>query len=286
MKKSMKMSVASGALGLALLTGTALQAQDGPPPPPPGGIAMGGGMGFPGGPGLGRLGSGGKVVTGLPYSADVSSQSVQTFADGNSIARNTTGHVARDSQGRTYTQETITGGFLGATGPVTVTFISDPVAGYDYILNSSKKTATRIQRHTPSQGAEAGAGRPGGRHGGPAPDGTNRPEVQTNDLGTQTIAGVSAQGKSVTHTIPAGVMGNAQPIVSSGETWTSPDLQIVVLAKRTDPRMGQSTYSLQNIQRGEPAASLFQMPSDYTVQDGKGGPFGGGPGGRRNRPPQ
>jgi hypothetical protein len=98
------------------------------------------------------------------------------------------------------------------------------------------------------------------------------------DLGTQTIAGVNAQGKTVTHTVPAGAIGNAQPIVSTSETWYSPDLQVIVLAKRKDPRMGDSTYSLTNIQRAEPAASLFQVPSDYTIQDaaaGRGGRFRG-----------
>jgi hypothetical protein len=95
------------------------------------------------------------------------------------------------------------------------------------------------------------------------------------------LSGVTAQGKSMTRTIAAGSMGNAQPIVSTSEVWTSPDLQLVVLAKRTDPRLGQSTYSLQNIQRAEPATTLFQVPSDYAVKDGKARGFGRGPGGPR-----
>jgi len=65
-------------------------------------------------------------------------------------------------------------------------------------------------------------------------------------------------------------MGNAQPIISTNETWYSPDLQVVVLAKRNDPRVGQSTYSLSDIQRADPPA-LFQVPSDYTVQDAETG---------------
>ena len=189
--------------------------------------------------------------------------------------RSTTGKVARDSQGRTYTQETISGGFMGANGPVMVTFISDPVAGYNYALNASTKIATRMPKRVPP----AGAAERQGRRGGPMGMGPDSANVQTTDLGTQTIAGVSATGKSVTHTIPAGVMGNAQPIISSGETWYSADLQTLVMAKHTDPRSGVSTYTLQNIVRAEPAASLFQVPSDYTVQDAKGGRpnFAGGP---------
>jgi hypothetical protein len=91
--------------------------------------------------------------------------------------------------------------------------------------------------------------------------------------------GVNVTGKSITRTIPAGRIGNAQPIVSTDTVWFSPDLQVVVSATRNDPRTGANTYALTNIQRTEPPASLFQVPSDYTVQDAKG--FGRGP-----RPPQ
>jgi hypothetical protein len=228
----------------------------------------------PGGGPFGRFGPGpgfhsfGKVVTGAPYSADVSDQSIQTLGDGNTVQHSTSGHIARDSQGRTYSQETITGGPLGQGGPVVVTFINDPVAGYAYVLNGNTKVATRRAIPNKPMGAP-----PAGAPHGPR-DSAN---TTTTDLGTQTLAGVTAQGKSVTHTVPAGAMGNTQPIVSTSETWYSPDLQVIVVAKRNDPRMGQSTYSLTNIQRAEPAATLFQVPSDYTVQDaaGRNGRFRG-----------
>jgi hypothetical protein len=223
----------------------------------------------------------GKVVTGAPYSATATNVFTQTLAGGNTIQRTTTAQVARDSQGRTYEQQTVSGGPLAQNGPVTITFISDPVAGYAYVLNPNTKIATRRAIKTPPAGSNPTrpdfAGRPRGSGG---PDSANT--VAAN-LGTQSINGVTAEGKSVTHTIPAGAIGNAQPIVSTSETWYSPDLQVPVLAKRNDPRAGQSTYSLTNIQRSEPPASLFQVPSDYTIQDA---PSWRGPGGRgRGAPP-
>lgn len=263
------------AVGFVLST-ACVYAQDGGPPPGPHGMrgARGGPFGHMG-PGFGPPG---KVVTGAPYSADVSNQSVQTLSDGNTVQHSTTGHVWRDSAGRTVSQETITGGPFGQGGPVVVTFINDPVAGYSYVLNANTKVATKRAIPKPPSGTS-----PSGAPNGPrAPrDSAN---TVTSDLGTQTIAGVSAQGKSVTHTVPAGAMGNAQPIVSTSETWYSPDLQVIVLAKRVHPMMGTSTYSLTNIQRSEPAAALFQIPSDYTVQDANAGRQGRfrGPGG----PPQ
>jgi hypothetical protein len=64
-----------------------------------------------------------------------------------------------------------------------------------------------------------------------------------------------------TRTIPAGAIGNEKPIAITSETWTSPDLQMVVLSKRNDPRFGETVYKLTEITRGEPDPSLFQIPS-------------------------
>jgi hypothetical protein len=44
----------------------------------------------------------------------------------------------------------------------------------------------------------------------------------------------------------------------------------VVKIVRNDPRLGQVTYTLTNIQRSEPAASLFTVPSDYSVKPATG----------------
>ncbi len=254
-------------LSVLLITGMTY-GQGGPPGPPPGGPG-GPHRGF--GPGMGLGMHPGKVITGAPYSADMNNVSVQTLPDGNTIQHTTTGHVARDMQGRTYEQVTMTGGPFGQNGPVTMTFITDPVSGYSYALNSNTKVAMRHALRTPPAGTPTATDRPRGNHSSAA----NRVE---NDLGTQNVNGVNAQGKSVTHTVPAGAMGNAQPIVSTSETWYSPDLQIPISAKNNDPRFGQSTYALTNIQRGEPAASLFQVPSDYTIKDAPArGPHGGGP---------
>ena len=90
-------------------------------------------------------------------------------------------------------------------------------------------------------------------------------KVNKTDLGTQNIEGVAAQGTRVTRTIPAGTIGNDLPIVITTETWYSPELKVLVMSKTNDPRMGETTYKLTDIQRAEPAASLFQVPDDYTV---------------------
>ncbi|MES2315925.1 MAG: hypothetical protein V4631_00385 [Pseudomonadota bacterium] len=89
----------------------------------------------------------------------------------------------------------------------------------------------------------------------------------TKDLGTKEIDGVKAQGKLRSYDIPAGEIGNRNAIVVANETWYSPELQVTVLSKRTDPRSGERSYRLVGLKRDEPAAALFAVPSDYTVRD-------------------
>ena len=62
-------------------------------------------------------------------------------------------------------------------------------------------------------------------------------------------------------------MGNDRPIDIVSERWYSPELQVLVMSKDTDPRMGESTYQLTNVSRVEPLASFFEPPSDYKVTD-------------------
>ena len=106
-------------------------------------------------------------------------------------------------------------------------------------------------------GGAGGRGGPGGR--GPALN------TVTEDLPPQNMEGVYATGKRTTRTIPAGQIGNEKDIVVVEEVWYSPDLQMNVMTKHSDPRTGENTYRLTNINRAEPDPSLFQVPPDYTV---------------------
>ncbi|HEV7676750.1 MAG TPA: hypothetical protein VGQ12_19635, partial [Candidatus Angelobacter sp.] len=90
-------------------------------------------------------------------------------------------------------------------------------------------------------------------------------QIKHEELGTQTIEGLAAQGKRETVTIPAGQIGNERPIEIVTETWFSPELHTMVLRKHSDPRQGESTYRLTDIKRNEPDASLFQPPAGTKV---------------------
>jgi hypothetical protein len=93
-----------------------------------------------------------------------------------------------------------------------------------------------------------------------------KPAVE--QLGTRQIEGVKATGRRTTLIIPTDRVGNDRPMQISDERWESPELGLIVSSRYSDPRTGVIEYRLTNIRRTEPAADLFQVPSDYTVIEG------------------
>jgi hypothetical protein len=89
----------------------------------------------------------------------------------------------------------------------------------------------------------------------------------TTQLGAKDFEGVRAEGKSTVWTIPAGEIGNRNPIQVMSESWYSPELKVTVYSRYNDPRTGESLYRLANIRRAEPARDLFTIPEGY---DSKG----------------
>ena len=94
-------------------------------------------------------------------------------------------------------------------------------------------------------------------------------EKKKESLGKQMMEGVDVEGTRYTTTIPAGEIGNEQPINIVEEKWFSQELQQLIYSKTTDPRFGETIYRLTNISRLEPDRSLFEIPSDYTIKESK-----------------
>lgn len=165
--------------------------------------------------------------------------------------------------------------------PPTIVEIKDPVTGVQYVLDTEHKVAHRVTVQAQPQKLQLAPPGPvvtGGLNAGPTPAPpivANGPaihpsQVTVERLGTQIIEGVAAEGERSTTTIPEGEQGNDRPFHVTRETWTSPDLKIVVLQKSSDPRSGESVTKITNISRSEPDASLFQPPPDYTIVDETG----------------
>lgn len=243
---------------------------------------------------------GGKIVKGAPYSAEAVTETIQTLADGNRIVNRTTSMLYRDGEGRTRREQTLKGLGIPGTGEeaLQTIFINDPVAGVTYSLDSRSNTAhksvpfkfelstkkgTIEGQHfefkvAPNAGATAGnlimtTPAPLRAPAGAAETLVFRSKLNNanevkEDLGKQNIEGVEAEGTRTRMTIPAGEIGNDRPIEIVSERWYSPELQLVVMTRHSDPRFGETTYKLTNINRAEPAKTLFEVPSDYTIKEG------------------
>ncbi len=92
-------------------------------------------------------------------------------------------------------------------------------------------------------------------------------DVKKESLGKQVIEGVECTGTRETATIPAGVVGNERAIETVTERWYSPELQLDVMTKTTDPRFGETSYRLGNIIRADQPKSLFEVPADFKVEE-------------------
>lgn len=235
----------------------------------------------------------GKVVKGAPYSAQAVTETTRTLSDGNHIKNKTTASIYRDNEGRTRRDQE-----LGAVGPWAMSgdpqqtvFINDPVSGFNYILDPRTHIARKMQALRLALPLEPGITAAGdaprvnvtverGVFTAVAPpplSGEGAPQEfrvapgpqksATESLGKQTIEGVVADGTRTTVTIPAGEIGNEQPIQIVWEKWYSPELQTVVMSKHSDPFVGETVYRLTNILRGEPARTLFEVPADYTIKE-------------------
>ena len=281
-----------------------------PPPLPPNFLFVSSEVGFAG-----------KVVKGAPYSAEAVTETIQTLGDGNRIVNKTTSVLYRDNEGRTRREQALRaiGGFASGVEPVQTIFISDPVAGVSYSLDSRNNVAYKtvplkleqklFRAGTPAVGTEPLMqkfelkieSKKGPSGVGtvftapvPGPEGEqfmirtdsgsvgyvmNRrktgedPHAVKESLGRQMVEGVEADGTRVTITIPAGEIGNDRPIQVVSEHWYSPELQVIVMSRHSDPRVGETTYRLTNINRTEPAKSLFEVPAGYTVSEGLPGLF-------------
>jgi TonB family protein len=298
-----------------------------------------------------EMNSEGKVVKGAPYSAQAVTESTQTLSDGNRIINKSTATIYRDSEGRTRREQTLRMGPIAPTGELPQSiFISDPVSGVSYALDTRSKTAHKMppmrfefKMRSPGESSGVGVGVGGVGMGAsvgvgsvsttPAPDMSAGPvfermapppesrvrmtgpppqsgepsmvfqrsiapppnseggmvfrwtnageeNAKSESLGKQLVEGVEAEGTRQTVEIPAGAIGNERPIEIVFKRWYSPELQVLVMTKHSDPRFGETTYRLTNISRTEPARELFEVPGDYTLRGPSGiGRFDGSGGG-------
>lgn len=235
----------------------------------------------------------GKLVKGAPYAAEAITESTQTLSDGNRIVQKSTSSIYRDSEGRTRREQALRGigPFANDGTPSPTIHISDPVAAISYVLDPRAQVARRMppMRFKVQHNTRPPDGAPGDFHAADRielhSDGImnkkmietgvamgmldkSNPNSRRESLGKQNIGGVEAEGTKTTVTIAAGEIGNERPLEIVSERWYSPELQIVVMTRHVDPRFGENSYRLTNIDRAEPARSLFEVPAGYKIEEG------------------
>jgi hypothetical protein len=223
---------------------------------------------------------------GAPYSATEEFSAVQTLIDGTHITpKPRTSKTYRDSQGRTREERSFCGPASDDNEAVIVT-IRDPVAGVGYILDLQKRIAHRFTV-SPEDKPRAASGISGSVSGTSSsvrttiattvtnPPGFSlsvkpRPSEESEPLGMQTIEGLAAEGTRTTETIPVNAQDNDKEMKIVTETWLSTDLNTTILRKTSDPRSGEYTWRLVDINLSEPDPALFQPPADFKVTDDTG----------------
>jgi hypothetical protein len=218
-----------------------------------------------------------KLVRNKPLAAVFESETVQNAANAPSVVRRVTTTVYRDSDGRTRREQIFhSDSTVPSPGEVPPSYsIYDPVSGYGYSVNPSNRTAQRYKLPSaPNGGAPFDNRIPSKieirRNDNPL-GGTDKkytlepPRVEP--LGKQTIAGVEAHGKRVTIKVPAGAIGNAEPIETMYETWIAADLQMLVKSIARNPLSGEHRFRLTMLDRSIQRSSLFEIPAGYLVTE-------------------
>lgn len=226
-----------------------------------------------------------KAAANRPLSATEERQTLQVLGDGTRIDKKEADKYYRDAEGRTRIER---------EGGATI-IISDPVAGFSAEMSTANKTAHKmmVMKSSVRTGsveavhaerldklkAEMSAGKPlviapPGAGGAVfsrgetftiTKDMAEGQRMPTEDLGTQIVNGVPAQGTRSTITIPVGQIGNDREIKVVSERWFSNDLQMLIKSSNNDPRFGETTYQLTNIVQGAQDPSLFQIPADFNT---------------------
>jgi len=195
-------------------------------------------------------------VPNSPFTAQVDILGHDAMPDGTERVRSTMIHVARSSSGRIYNESRLLvgPGFKG-TPALTSAHTYDPSSRLSVVWNPHVRIAREVILDHPAL-TDAHRSIP------PSVAGT-----QQQDLGVQSLEGLTLQGIRKTRVVPAQLSGTGKPVTITDEYWYSPDLSIYMIIKHNDPRSGEQLVAVSHIERTEPAASVFAVPADFKVVD-------------------
>ena len=211
------------------------------------------------------------AVRGAPYSLVREYSQVRTLADGTHITYFSNSEKRfRDSQGRTRTEAPLCPRMADDPDYVLIQ-IHDPVSGFAYILDVQNHIAFRYALRVPGvSSASTGSATvspalPQVRTEQTSP--ADAPKETKEPLPPQTVDSVTVAGTRTTTVIPEGAEGNDRPMTVVSDIWFSPYLGLPLISKTSDPRSGESTTRITNVDTSDPSPLLFQPPVGYRVVD-------------------
>jgi hypothetical protein len=239
-----------------------------------------------------------RIVQSAPYCADAAHETVHELADGNRIVQRQLSRQCRDGQGRTRQEIKTPDGrvriylrdpvaheawMLDTERKLAVRLDAPPLAMganaqphmWDRFVVWGQGVGEKIRhtfRRTPDATAPEDAPPELGRAPGMPPPplalharllGPRGPGTTTM-LPGETIEGLRADGKRTVWTIEAGKIGNEKPITIVNEVWSSPELGITLKTRDVDPVVGEASFRVQNVARGEPDPQLFKVPAEFS----------------------
>jgi hypothetical protein len=197
-------------------------------------------------------------LPGMPLTGKSSIQWTRTLEDGSTVTVHLEANLARDNAGRMYRERR---SFVPANSDqeprLTEIMLFDPAARTKTTCTLATKKCV-VTDYYPRR--EFALQTPG-----PFAGGTR--SLTREDLGQDSINGMSVIGTRETTTINAGVVGNERPLISTREFWYAASIRTNLLVTRIDPREGRQTIALIDLSLAEPDERMFDIPKGYTVVD-------------------
>ncbi len=199
-------------------------------------------------------------IASAPFTGTVKIVSKEILPDGSTYTRTTINHIARNSSGVIHNEfrKLVPVDFQGE--PRLLSFhIYDPQTRLSTFANPRTHIARQIvlreQLKAPANDT---------------PDGVvarGEERLTTQDLGTQTVAGLVLRGTRKQRTIPATLSGTGHDVIVVDDYWYSEELHVYLVLRHNDPRTGEQTVGIIKVERGEPDSVLFQVPAGYKFVD-------------------
>jgi hypothetical protein len=188
-------------------------------------------------------------VSGTPVTATFVINTERTRPDGSTEALGATFQVARDSGGRiSHELRELKPPSSAGESPSQGAVLYDPRTHLSQTIDDAKRTDVEREIRLPVNWFLTA-------------DGT----AEFEELGRKTIAGVKVRGVRRMWRAPGQFSPTGQPWQTSIETWFSDRLHMTVSERRTNPDGSVVSVIASQIDRQQPAASLFKAPLGYQV---------------------